>query len=47
MVNKKEIAKISWIQSNQQIADCMSKRGASTLKLLQFMETGCVKEIDV
>ena len=33
MLAKKEISSVSWIASHQQLADCLTKRGASTERL--------------
>ena len=40
MVEKKEIEAIAWIPAKYQLADCLTKRGASTKSLLQTINTG-------
>ena len=37
MLEKKEIHKVAWVASSQQLADCLTKRGASAVQLRQAM----------
>ena len=37
MLDKEEIEKVSWLDGSHQLADCLTKRGASTRKLLAAM----------
>ena len=39
MINKKEITKINWIENKYQIADCLTKYGASSEKILSILKT--------
>ena len=39
MINKKEITKINWIENKYQIADCFTKYGACSKKLLNTLKT--------
>ena len=39
VINKKEIIKINWIENKYQIADCLTKYGASSEKLLKTLKT--------
>ena len=43
MINKKEIAKINWIENKYQIADCLTKYGASSEKLLNTLKTKSIE----
>ena len=36
MIERKEIAEISWIPTDVQIADCLTKKGAPSFKILGF-----------
>lgn len=40
MLQRKEISNIQKVPSSQQISDCLTKRGASTAKLLEILQTG-------
>ena len=40
MVERKEIKKITWIDKSLQLSDCLTKRGASSYKLLQALAEG-------
>ena len=40
MVDNKEIESVSWIPASHQLADCLTKRGASTKTLLETLNTG-------
>ena len=35
MLEKKEIAKVHWVDTTQQLANCMTKRGASSARLME------------
>ena len=37
MLERKEIDKIEWIEGSQQLADCLTKSGASNSKLLETL----------
>ena len=37
MVNRKEITEVIWIESEKQLADSLTKGGASTARLLQAL----------
>ena len=39
MLNRKEVNSVSWIHTSQQLADCLTKRGASTEKLREAIFT--------
>ena len=39
MLEKKEIANIEWVPT-EQLADCLTKKGASSRKLLQALSGG-------
>ena len=43
MINKKEIIKIYWIENKCQTADCFTKYGASSEKLLNTLKTKSVE----
>ena len=43
MINKKEITKINWIENKYQIADCLTKYGASSEKLLNTLKTKSIE----
>ena len=38
MLNKKELTKINWIENKHQIANCLTKYGASTEMLLNTLK---------
>ena len=40
MVERKEIKKITWIDKSLQLANCLTKKGASPCKLLQVLGEG-------
>ena len=40
MVETKEVESVSWIPASYQLADCLTKRGASTKTLLQTINSG-------
>jgi len=40
MVENKEIKSVSWIPAKYQLADCLTKRGASTRTLLDTINNG-------
>ena len=42
MITKKEINEISWVPKEQQLADCLTKRGASCKSLIQTLEVGAI-----
>ena len=37
MLNRKEINSVSWVHTSKQLADCLTKRGASTDKLREAL----------
>ena len=37
MVNRKEIDNITWVPSDHQIADCLTKRGVPSYKILRYL----------
>ena len=37
MVQRNEIQAITWIPTSKQIADCLTKRGSSSIKLLEVL----------
>ena len=37
MVNRKEIDNITWVPSDHQIADCLTKRGVLSYKILRYL----------
>ena len=39
MIDKPEIKKVTWVPTKDQLADCLTKRGSSPLKLLQVLTT--------
>ena len=43
MIKKKEITKINWIENKYQIADCLTKYGASSEKLLNTLKTKSIE----
>ena len=43
MVTTEEIESVSWIESELQLADCLTKRGASATKLLDVLRNGKIK----
>ena len=43
MIEKKEIVSINWITSDKQIANCLTKRGASPDLLLKVLSCGKIK----
>ena len=43
LINKKEITKINWIENKYHIADCITKYGASSEKLLNTRKTKSVE----
>ena len=45
MINKKEITKINWIENKYQIADCLTKYGASSEKLLNTLKTKSIEAL--
>jgi len=42
MVEKKEVNQVKWVPTQLQIADCLSKRGASCSNMMRIIETGCL-----
>ena len=40
MVEKKEVAKVEWVSTEKQLADCLTKKGASSRKLVQALRGG-------
>ena len=40
MLNLKEIRSVSWCPGKEQLADCMTKRTASSFNLLQVLKSG-------
>jgi hypothetical protein len=40
MVEKKEVAKVEWVSTEKQLADCLTKKGASSPKLVQALRSG-------
>ena len=45
MLNKKEITKFNWIENKYQIANCVTKYGASSEKLLNTPKTKSVETL--
>ena len=45
MLHRKDIEEVSWIESSEQLADCLSKKGASSSKLVNILKTGCIDGI--
>ena len=43
MINKNKITKINWIENKYQIADCLTKYGASSEKLLNTLKTKSIE----
>ena len=41
MVAEKEVESITWVPASQQLADCLTKRGASTKALVRTLNKGC------
>ena len=39
-ISDHEITGVRWVQGEDQLADCMTKRGASAYKLLQILKNG-------
>ena len=37
MLETNEVAKVEWVPTEQQLADCLTKKGASSRKLLQAL----------
>ena len=35
------VQEFKWVESDEQLADCLMKRGASSVKLLNALEKGC------
>lgn len=44
MIRNKEVNQITWVSKEQQIADCLTKRGASCKNLLFTLATGVLKQ---
>ena len=42
MLQKGEISKINWIENCHQLADCLTKKGASSVKLLEILKQGSI-----
>ncbi len=40
MLERREIARVEWIQSTDQLSDCLTKKGASSAQLLEVLKTG-------
>jgi hypothetical protein len=40
IVEKKEVAKVEWVSTEKQLADCLTKKGASSRKLVQALRGG-------
>ena len=40
MVEKNEVAKVEWVSTEKQLADCLTKKGASSRKLVQALGGG-------
>lgn len=45
MLHRKDTEEVSWIESSKQLADCLSKKGASSSKLVNILKTGCIDGI--
>ena len=41
-LQKKEIEKVTWIPKSDQIADCLTKHGAPSDKILQMIHWSCI-----
>ena len=39
-VDRNEIATVKWIHGDEQLANCLTKRGASSHKLMQILMNG-------
>ena len=42
-ISKKQISKIEWVNTENQLADCLTKKGSSPLKLLKALEKGMIE----
>ena len=42
MLEKKEIKQILWVRGEHQLADCLTKKGASGLKLMSIIQSGII-----
>lgn len=40
MLSKRELQSLSWVDKSEQLADCLTKFGASSLLLLSVLESG-------
>ena len=40
----KDLTKIKWVESNMQLADCLTKKGASTDKLIHVLNSGSMNQ---
>ena len=40
MMQKGEISKVKWIEASNQLSDCLTKKGASSKKLINVLKTG-------
>jgi len=40
MITRKEVTKIHWVASEDQVANCLTKKGASCAMLLKITEGG-------
>ena len=45
MIERKEIDKVQWVKTSQQISDCLTKRGANCKKLLDIIKQGSLMEV--
>ena len=44
MLERGELSSVDWVQSKGQLANCLTKRGASIAELVQVLQTGKLKE---
>ena len=42
MISKNELQKLSFVTSDNQIADCLTKRGANPRKISKIFQDGCL-----
>ena len=40
MIEKQEVASVNWVKSDDQLANCLTKRGASSQKLIHVLTSG-------
>ena len=43
-ISRKNIESVSWVETKEQLADCMTKRGANCAKLLTVLQSGRLPE---